>query len=171
MLRAYERRCAVCGFDLRLGSVDVALEAAHIMWHQAGGPDIECNGLALCSLHHKLLDRGAFTVSAERRVLVSQEVSGSAGVEEHLLRFHAGAVREPQSSEYLAKPEYLVAWDGGVSGAGAGGITLGGMGEYTAYITPVSLLSVVGQVDKVSDFPRGKFFQPIPIRSPGAVTA
>ena len=111
VLRAYERRCAVCGFDLRLGSVDVALEAAHIMWHQAGGPDIEGNGLALCSLHHKLLDRGAFTVSAERRVLVSQEVSGSAGVEEHLLRFHAGLVREPQSAEYLARPEYL-RWHG-----------------------------------------------------------
>ena len=111
VLRAYERRCAVCGFDLRLGSVDVALEAAHIMWHQAGGPDIECNGLALCALHHKLLDRGAFTVSAERRVLVSQEVSGSAGVQEHLLRFHAGLVRKPQSAEYLAKPEYL-RWHG-----------------------------------------------------------
>lgn len=111
VLRAYERRCAVCGFDLRLGTVDVALEAAHIMWHQAGGPDIECNGLALCSLHHKLLDRGAFTVSAERRVLVSQEVSGSAGVEEHLLRFHTVAIRKPQSSEYLALPEYLV-WHG-----------------------------------------------------------
>ncbi|MFO7609461.1 MAG: HNH endonuclease, partial [Candidatus Krumholzibacteriia bacterium] len=65
VLRAYERRCAVCGFDLRLGTVDVALEAAHIMWHQAGGPDVEANGLALCPLHHKLLDRGAFTVSTE----------------------------------------------------------------------------------------------------------
>lgn len=111
VLRAYERRCAVCGFDLRLGAVDVALEAAHIMWHQAGGPDVEGNGLALCSLHHKLLDRGAFTVSTERRVLVSQEVSGSAGVREHLLRFHAAGIREPQSPEYLARPEYL-AWHG-----------------------------------------------------------
>lgn len=111
VLRAYERRCAVCGFDLRLGTVDVALEAAHIMWHQAGGPDVEGNGLALCSLHHKLLDRGAFTVSTGRRVLVSQEVSGSAGVKEHLLRYHAAELREPQSTEYLARPQYL-AWHG-----------------------------------------------------------
>lgn len=111
VLRAYERRCAVCGFDLRLGTQDVALEAAHIKWHQAGGPDVECNGLALCSLHHKLLDRGAFTVTTERRVVVSQEVSGSAGVQEHLLRYHAGAIRVPQSAEYLAKAEYL-AWHG-----------------------------------------------------------
>ena len=55
ILRAYEYSCAVCGFDVRLGTVPVALEAAHIKWHQAGGPDEERNGLALCTLHHKLL--------------------------------------------------------------------------------------------------------------------
>ena len=48
MLTAYEWRCAVCGLDVRLGSVSVALDAAHIRWHQAGGPDREGNGLALC---------------------------------------------------------------------------------------------------------------------------
>src|SRR5436189_6378643 len=36
---------------------------AHIRWHQAGGPDIENNGLALCVLHHKTFDLGAFTLS------------------------------------------------------------------------------------------------------------
>lgn len=107
VLRAYERRCAVCGFDLRLGTVDVALEAAHIMWHQAGGPDIESNGLALCSLHHKLLDRGAFTVSDERHLLVSQDVSGSTGLEECLMRYHAQSIKKPQSADYLAAPEFL----------------------------------------------------------------
>lgn len=58
VLRAYEYRCAVCGFDVRMGHYPVGLEAAHIKWHQAGGPDIEVNGLALCALHHKLFDRG-----------------------------------------------------------------------------------------------------------------
>ena len=111
VLRAYERRCAVCGFDLRLGATDVALEAAHIKWHQAGGPDVEPNGLALCTLHHKLLDRGAFTVSTERRVIVSQEVSGSRGVEEALLRYHGEGIRPPQSEAYTAAPEYL-RWHG-----------------------------------------------------------
>jgi putative restriction endonuclease len=32
VLRAYEYSCAVCGFDLRLGNVLVAVEAAHIKW-------------------------------------------------------------------------------------------------------------------------------------------
>jgi len=39
VLTAYEYRCAVCGFDVRLGSVSIALDAAHIRWHQADGPD------------------------------------------------------------------------------------------------------------------------------------
>src|SRR5262245_6899680 len=38
ILTAYEYRCAVCGFDVRLGTVSIAIDAAHIRWHQAGGP-------------------------------------------------------------------------------------------------------------------------------------
>lgn len=41
ILRAYEYKCAVCGFDVRVGHMPVALEAAHIKWHQASGPDTE----------------------------------------------------------------------------------------------------------------------------------
>jgi putative restriction endonuclease len=63
VLTAYEYRCAVCGFDVRLGSVSIALDAAHIRWHQAGGPELERNGLALCVLHHKTFDLGALTVN------------------------------------------------------------------------------------------------------------
>ena len=71
VLRAYEYRCAVCGFDVRLGPSPVALEAAHIKWHQAGGPDLEVNGLALCVLHQRLFDRGAFTLSKQLQIMVS----------------------------------------------------------------------------------------------------
>lgn len=51
VLRAYQRRCAVCGFDVRMEDRLLGLEAAHIKWHAAGGPDIVPNGLALCMLH------------------------------------------------------------------------------------------------------------------------
>jgi putative restriction endonuclease len=34
VLMAYEYRCAVCGFDARLVDSLIAIEAAHIMWHQ-----------------------------------------------------------------------------------------------------------------------------------------
>jgi len=33
VLRAYEYRCCVCGFDLRIGHAPAGLEAAHIQWH------------------------------------------------------------------------------------------------------------------------------------------
>ena len=70
-------RCAVCGFDLRLGSVSIALDAAHIRWHQAAGPDQKNNGLALCVLHHKVFDLGAFTLNGEGGLLVSDRVNGT----------------------------------------------------------------------------------------------
>lgn len=108
VLRAYEYRCAVCGFDLRLGTADLALEAAHIKWHQAGGPDIESNGLALCTLHHKLFDRGAFTLSDERRVVVSERVYGRPEVKGEVLGRYVGAVvGPPQRDEYLAGVGFL----------------------------------------------------------------
>jgi putative restriction endonuclease len=90
-LTAYEHRCAVCGFDVRLGSVSIALDAAHIGWHQAGGPDREGNGLALCVLHHKTFDLGAFALSPEGVLLVSDQAHGSSGFEEALLRHHGRA--------------------------------------------------------------------------------
>jgi hypothetical protein len=88
VLTASEYRCAVCGFDVRLGSVSVALDAAHIRWHQAGGPDRESNGLALCVLHHKIFDLGAFTLDHQGVMLISDQANGTAGLHEALLRHH-----------------------------------------------------------------------------------
>ena len=65
IIRAYEHRCAVTGWDLRISNANAGLEAAHIKWHTAGGPSVEANGIALNSLHHKLFDLGAFTLSIE----------------------------------------------------------------------------------------------------------
>ena len=97
VLTAYGYRCAVCDFDARLEHAPVAIEAAHIQWHQAGGPDRISNGLGLCSLHHKLLDRGAFTLSADRSIVVSELVNGGRATEEALLRFHGSAIQLPRS--------------------------------------------------------------------------
>ncbi len=99
ILTAYEYRCAVCGFDVRLGSQSIALEAAHIKWHQAGGPDDETNGMALCVLHHKVFDLGAFTLDSELTILVSEKANGSQQFEESLLRFHGANLRQPQRPE------------------------------------------------------------------------
>ena len=107
VLIAYEYQCAICGFNVRLGNQPLAIEAAHIRWHQANGPDIEENGLALCSLHHKLFDLGAFTVSKDYNLQVSDRVNGTIGKQEWLLNFHNKKIREPQSNNYLPNPSYL----------------------------------------------------------------
>jgi putative restriction endonuclease len=109
VLTAYEYRCAVCGLDVRLGPISLALDAAHIRWHQAGGPDVESNGLALCVLHHKLFDLGAFTLDPAGIVLVSEQVHGTTGFEEALLRHHGNDIRSPLRKEWRPASAHL-AW-------------------------------------------------------------
>ena len=85
VLMAYELRCAMCGFDGRLGSTSVGLEAAHVRWFNIDGPDTVDNGLCLCSLHHKLLDKGALGLTAERTVKVSARFVGVGRTAEELV--------------------------------------------------------------------------------------
>lgn len=106
VLKAYEYRCAVCGFDVRLGSVSIALDAAHIRWHQSGGPDEECNGLALCVLHHKTFDLGAFTLSGGV-LLVSDQANGTSGFTESLMTHHGKPIRAPQRPDWHPERKHL----------------------------------------------------------------
>lgn len=78
VLDAYELRCAFCGFDGAVGGRPVGLEAAHVQWWAHQGPDEPSNGLCLCSLHHKLFDRGALGIDGELRITVSQRFAGRA---------------------------------------------------------------------------------------------
>jgi putative restriction endonuclease len=107
VLTAYEYRCAVCGFDVRLGGKSIALDAAHIRWFLYGGPDEESNGLALCVLHHKLFDLGAFTLDTGGLLLVSEQAHGSVGFGDSLLRYHGGPVRRPQRPEWHPGADFL----------------------------------------------------------------
>ena len=107
VLRAYEGRCCVYGYDLRLGNRLAGLEAAHIMWHTVGGPDEEPNGLALCVLHHKAFDLEAFTVETDGLTVVcSQELSGTTK-REWLIGYHGSRISEPQSLSYFPEEKYL----------------------------------------------------------------
>lgn len=96
-------------FDLRLDNVPLALDAAHIRWHQANGPSIVSNGLALCSLHHKLFDRGAFSLSETFKIEVSARVNGSVGLKEYLAPFSSNLIMLP--SVTAARPNQdFVRW-------------------------------------------------------------
>ncbi len=107
IMRAYEYQCAICGFDLRLGNLSVGLEAAHIKWHQAGGPDIEQNGLALCVLHHKFFDLGGLSINEKMKVLVSENLYGRKGFKEHFYAFHGKPINSPQHPFYKPDTGFL----------------------------------------------------------------
>ncbi len=107
VLRAYQYRCAVCGFDLHLGLQLIAIEAAHIKWPQAGGPNSVENGLALCYLHQKLFDLGAFTLSPKLNLLVSESTNGSHGLKEWLMDFHDKPIRFPQRQAYYPNEDFI----------------------------------------------------------------
>lgn len=113
VLTAYERRCAICDFDVRLDDDLLGLDAAHIKWHAAGGPDRVPNGLALCKLHHHALDRGAIglTGSGSRgfKLLVSRELSGTSEAFRQLVDARGQPIREPQDEAQLPNPTF-VAW-------------------------------------------------------------
>ncbi|ADU29390.1 phosphorothioated DNA-binding restriction endonuclease [Evansella cellulosilytica] len=107
ILRAYEYSCAICGYNVRLGNNLVGIEAAHIKWHQAGGPDNEENGIALCSLHHKLFDRGVFTLTETNILLVAEEAHGTNGFNKWLMKFHGETIRRPIHPDYHPEKQFL----------------------------------------------------------------
>ncbi|MFJ9634003.1 phosphorothioated DNA-binding restriction endonuclease [Streptomyces sp. NPDC101175] len=101
VLTAYEYRCAFCGYDGRIGAVPVGLEAAHVRWWAFGGPDEVDNGLCLCSLHHKLFDKGVLGVDDSHRILVSQRFVGhSTAAREYVVALAGRPVIGPQPAAH-----------------------------------------------------------------------
>ncbi|MEU1287764.1 phosphorothioated DNA-binding restriction endonuclease [Kitasatospora sp. NPDC005856] len=98
VLTAYEFQCAFCGYDGMLGASTVGLEAAHVRWWSYDGPDEVDNGLCLCSLHHKLFDKGVLGLGEGRRILVSQRFVGrSEASRQHVLALAGRLVIGPQA--------------------------------------------------------------------------
>ena len=111
VLQAYGSRCAVCQFSLALRDEPLALEAAHIKWHVAKGPDTVKNGLALCVLHHELFDVGAFTLLPSLEGIVADSVQGT-GVESALSRYDGEQLQAPPREGYPQPDAEFLAWHG-----------------------------------------------------------
>jgi putative restriction endonuclease len=100
VLVAYEYRCAMCGYDGRLGNEAVGLDAAHLRWWAFEGPDTVDNSLCLCSMHHKLLDRGVIGIGAGNSVTVSARFVGRGRTAEALvLELLGRPLLEPQRGQ------------------------------------------------------------------------
>ena len=110
VLREYNKRCAVCGFDIRIDGRSLGLEAAHIQWHSHDGPDEVSNGLALCLLHHRALDRGALGLEKSGdgfRVLISSRVVDRNPSTGALIDLAGTRVRHPRTLGLAPSPEYV----------------------------------------------------------------
>lgn len=109
VLEAYGNQCAVCRFAVRMEGQPLALDAAHIRWHEAAGPAHIRNGMALCTLHHRLFDEGAFTVLEKRsnfEVRVTDMAEG-AGFRDSLKRFQGRPLHTPKHLGKQPDPKYL----------------------------------------------------------------
>ena len=73
VLEAYRYCCAVCEFSNSTYYTEISLEVAHIKWESAGGPDTSDNRMVFCSLHRNLFDFGAFTLSGNHLIEVSDK--------------------------------------------------------------------------------------------------
>ena len=108
ILQAWNRSCAFCGFDGMVGRAVVGIEAAHVRWFNLGGPDELDNGLALCSLHHKLLDRGVIGFADRDRLKVSARFTANSTVGRRVYELHGHALA-PRPGTKLPSAEH-VAW-------------------------------------------------------------
>jgi putative restriction endonuclease len=107
IISAWGHRCAFCGYSVQLDHADLGLEAAHILWCQAGGPDSLNHGLACCSLHHQAFDRGGISIDQDYRILVSSRLYGAGGLRESFVVLSRQPLQVPNRREALPKPEYL----------------------------------------------------------------
>lgn len=110
ILQDWQEACAFCGYDGSLGGAPVGIEAAHIKWVNLEGPNHLDNGLALCSLHHKLFDRGVLGLSADCEVRVSRHFKASSARGQGVYEL-VGVRLRPRPGTLLPAPRYTE-WHG-----------------------------------------------------------
>ncbi|WP_422410180.1 MULTISPECIES: phosphorothioated DNA-binding restriction endonuclease [unclassified Endozoicomonas] len=107
VLTAYSYKCAICGFDCRLGHASIGLEAAHIRWHQSNGPSTIDNGIAMCALHHKAFDRGVLTLTKDYTIKISSLAYGGQGFTDLIYRYQGRKFHLPLNDEDLPQRTYI----------------------------------------------------------------
>jgi len=105
ILTAYGHRCALCSLQLDL------VDAAHIVpvAHEAS-TDETCNGLALCPLHHRSLDRVLVNVDDHYRVITNTaemhrlvEIGHDGGANEFIANLRPIINLPPATSDQIGR--------------------------------------------------------------------
>ncbi len=107
VLNAYNGKCAICGFDARINDDLFALEAAHIKWKQFNGPCGVNNGLALCVIHHKALDKGVIGFNSDFDLILSSSLNGGEMVERFFFEYSGKKLILPRQSKYYPSVSFL----------------------------------------------------------------
>lgn len=105
VLHAYDKRCAITGWNFINGGGRAETEAAHIRPVEHGGPDKISNGLALSGTVHWMFDRGLIGVAANDDIIISRKVNDRASIER--LINTTGKLVRPNRPEYQPHPEFL----------------------------------------------------------------
>ncbi|MCG7534116.1 phosphorothioated DNA-binding restriction endonuclease [Pseudoalteromonas sp. OOF1S-7] len=107
VLNAYNGKCAICGFDARLNDDLFALEAAHIKWKQFHGPCSVNNGLALCSIHHKALDKGVISFNDSYELLISSSLNGGGLIDRYFSNFEGSRLNLPRADKLAPRSSFI----------------------------------------------------------------
>ena len=107
VLRAYEYRCAFSGFRAALNGTYFGCEAAHVQWHCYDGPDSVANGITLEPTLHKLFDVGAWSLTDDRRILVSTHFTGTDETVSRIREQHGQPLRTPLPGEPLVDLDFI----------------------------------------------------------------
>jgi len=108
VLAAYGHRCAICGVQLRL------LDAAHILpVVHPDSTDATCNGVSLCTLHHRAYDRGLVTFDEEYKTHFNTQLgeklaseSRGGGLDGFKKTMRPRLIIPPQPCDW-PKPEFI----------------------------------------------------------------
>ncbi|MGY0235948.1 HNH endonuclease [Longispora urticae] len=104
VIQAWDRQCAFCGFDGQLFGGTVGIDAAHVRWFAFDGPDDLDNGLALCTLHHKLFDRGVLGIDTNLNICVSMTFTARTPAGKSVYGLHGQAIQGRPGTPHPADP-------------------------------------------------------------------
>ena len=107
LLAQYQRCCAVSGISLTANSV-AEVQAAHVVGLARGGADEPRNGLVLTGTLHWAFDKGLFSVSDTRRVIIPDRVM-SMPENAWLSQFRDSPILEASKYDLRTAPEAF-AW-------------------------------------------------------------
>ena len=105
VLLAYDKRCAVTGWQFINGGGRAEVEGAHIKPVAHKGPDTIDNGLALSGTVHWMFDRGLISIAANDEILISRKVNNPDEVKRIINP--SGRLLRPKRPEHQPHPAFL----------------------------------------------------------------